>query len=98
MLPGPGFWSGSVLLLPAHPQEHHQADLLLQPSGEGLGNRLPEVPILRIWWVSRESAAGWVSDKLTVLFLTLLDLFCLLQWPLRRSVLPVLGISTPLQP
>lgn len=29
VLPGSGLWSGSLLLLSTHPQEHHQADLLL---------------------------------------------------------------------
>lgn len=29
VLPRSGFGSGSVILLPSHPQEHHQTDLLL---------------------------------------------------------------------
>lgn len=48
VLPGPWFWSGSIFLLHAHLPEHHQADLLLQPGREGLGTRVPEVPLL---WV-----------------------------------------------
>lgn len=56
VLPGSGSGSGSVLLLPAHPEEHHQADLLLQPSRQSLGIRLPEMSLLRFRSVSRETA------------------------------------------
>lgn len=48
VLPCSGFGSGSVILLPSHPQEHHQTDLLLQSSWESLGSRLPEMSLLWI--------------------------------------------------
>lgn len=48
VLPRSGLGSGSVILLPSHPQEHHQTDLLLQSSWESLGTRLPEMSLLWI--------------------------------------------------
>lgn len=51
MLPSSGLGFGSVFLLLAHRPEHHQADLLLQPGREGLGARLPEMPLLWYRWV-----------------------------------------------
>lgn len=48
VLPGPGLGPGTLLLLAAHPQEHHQAGLLLQPRGQSLGGHLHEVPLLRL--------------------------------------------------
>lgn len=38
-------------LHPAHPKEHHQADLLLQPCGQGLGEEVWSLPVLWLWYV-----------------------------------------------
>lgn len=53
VLPGPGFRSGSVLLLPAHPEKYYQADLLLQQSWQSLGTQLPEMSLLRFRLVNQ---------------------------------------------
>lgn len=48
VLPRFGLGPGSVFLLPSHPQEHHQTNLLLQSSWESLGSGLPEMSLLWI--------------------------------------------------
>lgn len=60
VLPGSGFGSGSILLLSTHPEEHHQADLLLQPSRQSLGTQLPEMSVLWFRLVTRNSTASWL--------------------------------------
>lgn len=98
MLPGPGFRSGSVLLLPAYSQKHHQADLLLQPGRQSLGTRLPEVSVLRFRLVQEDDVTTeliWFQVNFQVCPLSSLHL--LLQWPLRRSVPLVLVTNTRLQ-
>lgn len=66
VLPRSGFGSGSVILLPSHPQEHHQTDLLLQSSWESLGSWLPEMSLL--WIRLADCSPHFLFNEISDLF------------------------------
>lgn len=63
VLPCSGLGSGSVILLPSHPQEHHKTDLLLQSSWESLGTKLPEMSLFWIRLVNCSWNFNWILNS-----------------------------------